>query len=71
VVLILISTDVLREIRRDIAENLRKRDLPVAEENQVAQIGGGRVAIPALEGSTGLPVLKADPNAAYFALNGS
>jgi len=25
---ILISTDVLREIRRDIAENLAKRDLP-------------------------------------------
>jgi hypothetical protein len=27
-VVILISTDVLREIRRDIAENLAKRDFP-------------------------------------------
>jgi hypothetical protein len=26
---ILVSTDVLREIRRDIAENLAKRDFPV------------------------------------------
>ena len=30
--MILISTDVLREIRRDIAENLAKRDLPGSQK---------------------------------------
>jgi len=32
VVVILISTDVLREIWRDIAENLAKRDLPGSQK---------------------------------------
>ena len=34
-VLILIFSDVLREIRRGIAENLKKRDFPIAEDNEV------------------------------------
>jgi hypothetical protein len=41
---ILISTDVLREIRRDIAENLAKVDIPDRRSNEVVPQLGERLA---------------------------